>query len=159
MQKMMLFVLLIPVIITLFNCSKHNYNQFPLVGEQLPDSAIYINKAFYSSNDKDSTYVFKILINRLLFYLEADKNKKIVSIFTGDTNFVVPEGIRVGDNGLKVKQLGKLVNDGSTLCEYELPSKWRVVLKKLDTLKIGSPITYSNDPEKLKVITIRKYKE
>jgi hypothetical protein len=91
--------------------------------------------------------------------LEADKNKIISSVFTGDTNFVVPEGIRVGNNGIRVKQIGKLIHDGSTLCEYELPSEWKVVLRNKDTMKIDNPITYSNDPEKLKVITIRKYKE
>lgn len=130
----------------------------PNVGEQLPDSSIYL-RTYYATFVKDSIFVYKLSCNGWLFYLEAFKNKEIVNVFTGDTNFTTPEGIRVGDNGVKVKQLGILKGDESRRCEYELPSKWKAVLRKTDTLKLGSIFTFGNDPEKMKIITIRKYKE
>jgi hypothetical protein len=147
------------MIFTFFNCSKHNINQLPSVGEQLPDSAKYFNRNYYSPLYNDSLCLYKYIFNGILFYIEVDKNKKIFNILTGDSNFVTPEGVRVGNNGVKAKQIGKLVYNRKDLCEYELPSKWRVLLKRIDTLKISNTFILGNSPEKMEIISIRNYKK
>ena len=76
---------------------------------------------------------------------------------TGDSNYVTPEGVRVGDNGVTPTKTGILVGDSPDRCEYELPSGWRIVIEKIGTPTIGNYITF--DAEKSKVSTIRKYKK
>jgi hypothetical protein len=135
MQKKMLIALMVSLPSIFINCSKHNDQQLPSVDDLLPDSASYLNRAYYSRNYKDSLYLHTFLYNGILFYIEGDKDKRIFNIFTGDTNFITPEGIRVGDNGSKIKEFCALRSGSSRLTEYELPSKWKALLASSDTFK------------------------
>jgi hypothetical protein len=77
----------------------------------------------------------------------------------GDSNYVSPEGLRIGDRCDKVKLLGKLKHYDSQMSEYELPSKWTVILEKIDTVKTNSLLYKENNPCDMKIITFGKYSE
>ncbi|MGD0590747.1 MAG: hypothetical protein ABSA44_08115 [Bacteroidota bacterium] len=156
---LLLSIIFYSLLFSSLSCSKHDNPKFPNVGDQIPDSAIDYHKAFKYPQYQDSTRIYTYSFSGLKFYLEVSADRKIVSIFTADSNFVTPEGVKIGDNGIKVLKIGKTTSNGLNMCEYELPSKWRVVLKKDSSSKSGLTKLYSYDPEKMKVITIRKYNE
>jgi hypothetical protein len=157
MQKKILINSIAIMLIIFLDCSKKNVQTLPSVGEKIPDGAVYMNKTFCTPDGRDTLYLHKFQFNGILYFLEGDKNRKMVLMFTGDSNFVTPEGVRIGDNALKVEKMGVKIRNSPKFCEYELPSKWIVFLRKVDTVKIGNITSYSNNPSKMKVITFRKY--
>jgi hypothetical protein len=143
------------ILVLICGCNGSKKKEFPSIGDSLPDSAIFNNQIFYKPPELDSAFIYKFNYNGISFFLIVNNEYIIENILTSDSNFITPEGIRIGDNAVKADQSGKLVLNSNNYCIYEMPSKWTIVFEVIDTLNRAT-MNINKNLGKMKAVTIRK---
>jgi hypothetical protein len=152
--------LILIAVIVLAGCKSNKQLRTDIIdlNDTLPQSAHSLNKYMYRQRgDSLQTYDYKFNGNH--FKLGADTTGRIQWILVMDSIFATPEGIHIGDKGIKAETIGNPIGKWfNGYFQVRLPSGWIAQIEGGGAFNLNALI-HNEHPRDTIVTWIYKYPE